>query len=579
MRSALQQATSGELITFDSSLNGATIELSIVGEPHSILLGETYTGMQFQGYAERDYGPSALYARKNVVLDASNLPAGVTIQWTGGDNNPARVLGVYGNLTLKNVSITGGNSQALAIAGSTAQPYTLARGGGLAVWGIADLSDCAIYGNKILGDNEATRDRGALGGGIYANGLRLTHCMVSGNTAKGYGAAGGGIYSLGGADNTEGIGNDTNLTQCTVTGNRVTGQSAYGGGIFTLSGGPNNLATMTVSNCTVARNLVEDDPDLPEVGQYYYRGGGLYLGGGSLKLISSTVAENQVNGPLATFSGKPNIGGGGVAATIGNAHVVENVQLQSSIVAGNRINGASQDWYAGSLINFYSYGYNRIGSIDFSQILVPCPEWMDLSRRHYPGVGDLDGLDPANVLDLTSIHHHASIVSAGTDAGRPAVLWYAPGAAAIDQVPNQPYTFNAVSVGYRGFGVATDDFLNRVLERIRAQYGDILGSDFGSDFGDLSGVTWYGPAKTWPTNPQNAAWITFWHNLDTEINGRLGPAGLNDSFWGSFPSGALDDNVSVTVTTIPLSATPSSTDQQGASRPRNGLGDIGAIEK
>jgi len=579
LRSALDQATTGQPITFDSSLNGATIELSIIGEEHTTLLAETYSGMAFQGYAERDYGKSALFADRNVVIDASSLPDGITIKWTGGDATPARVLAVYGNLTLRNIAITGGYSQAEAISGSATQPYTLARGGGLAVWGTLTLDDSSVYGNKIVGDNEASRDRGAYGGGIYANGLELTNSIVSGNTALGYGAAGGGIYSVGGADNTGGHGNDTSLSQCVISGNRVTAQHAYGGGVFTLSGGPNNLATMTITNCTIARNLAEDNPNLPEAGQFYYRGGGVYMGGGSLDIISSTIAENEVNGTLAIFSGKPNIGGGGVAATIGNAHVVEDVQIQHSIVIGNKLNGAPADWFAGSLINFYSYGYNRIGALDFSQILVPCPEWMDLSRKHYPEPGDLDGLALADVLDLNAIQHHSTILSAGTDAGQPVVLWYSPGTAATDQIPSAQYSFNIIRAGYEGYGASTDDFLNHLLDKLRTEHGDVLGTDFGSEFGDLTGTTWYGPAQTWPSDPQNAPWIAFWRALDVDLNGRLGTAGLNDNFWSTYHTGPVGQTVSITVTSDPYSAQLISSDQQRHSRPHGGKGDVGAIEK
>ena len=579
LRSALDQASSGDTINFDSSLNGATIELNLIGENHSVLLGETYSGMTFQGYAERDYGKSALYTRKDIELDATTLPDGVTIKWGGGDTNPARVLAVYGDLTLRNINITGGYSLAEAITGSATQPYTLARGGGVAVWGTLTLDHSAIYGNKIVGDTESSRDRGTYGGGVYANGLNLTNCVVAGNSAKGYGAAGGGIYSVGGADHISGAGNNATISQCVVSGNRVTAQHGYGGGIFTLSGGPTNLARMTVTNSTIARNLAEDNPDLPEIGQYYHRGGGIYMGGGSLTVISSTIAENQVNGPVAIFSGKPNIGGGGVAATIGNAHVVEDVHLQQSIVIGNTMNGAPADWFAGSLINFYSYGYNRIGAIDFSQILVPCPEWLDLSRKHYPEPGDQDGLAIADALDLANIHHHATILSAGTDAGQPVVLWYSPGAAATEQVPTAEYSFNVISAGYTGYGQSTDDFLNQLLDKLRTDHADDLGSDFGSDFGDLTGTTWYGPAQTWPSDPANAAWITFWRNLDTKINGRLGSATLGDNFWATYTTGPISDNVSITVNTTNLSAQLGTTDQQGNARPKGGLGDIGAIEK
>ena len=107
----------------------------------------------------------------------------------------------------------------------------------------------------------------------------------------------------------DGTGIDSSLTACTVSGNRVTGQHAYGGGIFTLGGGPNNTMYMRLTNCTIATNLVEDNPDInPAPGpmvQYYYRGGGVYVGGGSLSVASCTIAENSVTGNAATFSGKP----------------------------------------------------------------------------------------------------------------------------------------------------------------------------------------------------------------------------------------------------------------------------------
>lgn len=581
LRSALAAAGSGQTITFDSALNGAIFELNVIGESHTTLKGEVYSGGPpiYQGYFDRDYGKSALYAHKNVVIDASNLPSGVTIKWEGGDSNPARVLAVYGDLTLRNVTITGGRSTAEAITGGT-QPYTLARGGGIAVWGTATLENCTISGNKITGDVESSRDRGTYGGGIYANGLKIKNCVISGNSAIGYGAAGGGIYSVGGADNVniQNLGNEVTLDNCTVSGNRVTAQHAYGAGVFTLAGGPTNRAWMKITNCTIARNLAEDNPNIPEVGQYYYRGGGIYMGGGSLSVVSSTIAENEVNGNLAMFSGKSNMGGGGIASTIGDAHVVEDLIVQHSIVAGNKMNGASADYFAGSLLNFYSYGYNRFGSMDFGQILVPVPDWTDMSRKHYPKAGDRDGVSAAQVLALDQLQYRNSIVSAGTDAGQPAVLWYPPMGTAVDQIPSSAYNVAYVTAGYTGFGSSTDDFLNHVLDNLRTAHGDVLGSDFGTSFGDLTGTTFYGPAQTWPSNSQNAAWIKFWRDLDVAINGRLGTGGLNDDYWGGFPTGQVG-NERVTVVSKTNSVQLVTTDQRGNPRSAAQLGDIGAIEK
>jgi hypothetical protein len=578
LRSALEAAASGETITFDSTLDGDTILLSVVGEEHSILQGEVYVANAFAGYQDRDYGKSALYAHKNVSIDASDLPNGITIRWNGGGALHARVLAVYGNLTMRNVTIASGYSQAEAISEGT-QPYTLARGGGLAVWGTAHLDNCTIMGNTCEGESGSARDRGTYGGGIYADGLDLKDCVISGNTVVAYGAGGGGIYSVGGAEQTDGRGNDTSLTRCTVSGNRVTAQHAYGGGIFTLSGGPVNLATMFLTNCTIARNLVEDHPAFANAGQWYDRGGGIYMGGGSLWMSACTIAENAVTGELAYFSGKPNLGGGGGCATIGNAHTVETVWLQNSIVVGNTLNGANEDWFAGSLLDFFSQGYNLVGNVNFSWILVPVPDWMMSSRRRWPKAGDMDGVALEEALNVAGAQRHATAVSAGTDAGQPAVLWYPPADLAVDKIPSQDYPVTYVNAGYTGSGQPTDDFLNYVILQCRSQYGAILGADFGSEFGDMTGTTWYGPAVTWPSNAQNAAWIAFWHDLDTAIAGRLGMAPLNDDFWGTFTTGPLGDHVYITVERQTKTFRMESEDQLGTARPRGGTGDIGAIER
>ena len=577
LRSAVAAAGRGTRITFDPALDGATFVLTVVGDPHSVLLGEIYSGMTFAGYGERDYGKSALYARKDLTIDASALPNGITVRWGGGDASHARVLGVYGDLTMRNVTVSSGYSQAEAITGGS-QPYTLARGGGLAVWGVLTLENCAVIGNTCFGDYTASRDRGTYGGGIYANELDLQDSVISGNAAIGYGAAGGGIYSVGGAERTSGRGADALLSRCTVSGNRVTAQHAYGGGIFTLSGGPTNLATMFLTNCTIARNLVQDNPDLPEAGQYYYRGGGIYMGGGSVQMLACTIAENAVTGYPAVFSGKPNMGGGGGCATIGNAHTVENLSWQNTIVVGNTLNGAAEDWFFGSILHFFSRGYNLAGVINSSQILVPCPAWLMLSRKHWPKAGDVDGAALNEALDVAGAVYHPTAVSVGVGPGQPAVLWYPPADLAADKIPNAQYPISHIDAGYSGFAEPTDDFLNQVILKLRSEYGSILGGDFGEEFGDLTGTTWYGPATTWPSNSQNAAWIAFWRNLDTAIGDRLGMIILGDEFWETFHNGALGNViVSVEETTAQYRMEPS--DQRADARPKGTMGDIGAIER
>ena len=103
IRDAVDRIKNGGTITFDVSLNGETIDLDIVGEEHSILKGEVFFLVlppppppywRYDGYLERDYGASALYAAKDLTIDASDLPDGITLNWTGGEANPARVMAV-----------------------------------------------------------------------------------------------------------------------------------------------------------------------------------------------------------------------------------------------------------------------------------------------------------------------------------------------------------------------------------------------------------------------------------------------------------------------------------------------------
>lgn len=603
LRMALELVADGGTVTFDPSLDNGTIDLAIVATDNTRIYGETFVGMTFDSYAERDYGKSALYAAKDVTIDASALPSGITLRWTGGESNRARVLAVLGNLTMMNVAVTGGWSSAEATPSDNTQPYTLARGGGLAVWGLATLDNCTLFGNRVEGDNTASRDRGAFGGGIYANGVALTNCVVSGNRAKGFGAAGGGIYSVGGAENlwyepVEYVGKSV-VTRCAVTGNRVTGQHAYGGGIYSDGGGPGNLYPIRLSNCTVARNLVEDNPDIPNISmfQYYFRGGGFYMSNGYLEADACTIVENRVTGMKTTFSGgKPNMGGGGVAATIGNAHTVEYMEIWHSVIAGNTlgwvtptdnatVHEADDDVYTGSLLHFFSHGYNRFGTADFSQILVPVPDWYCMNRKHYPKIGDADGVALDNVLSVSSVHTHSSIVSAGTDIGENAVLWYPPTAALSGLVPLDPYSVQHLFVDpgvSNGFlvEVPSDDLLRQVITWTR-DYAPQLGADFGAALIDNAAeMVWYEENATWPSDPRNAAYIAWWRALDNEVGGRLGDVCLGEDFWEAVAdSGRLSstgwDSYYDTVRDPIQRAT---VDQLGTARWPTGKSAIGAIE-
>lgn len=577
LRSALAEIPSGGRIGFDPSLDGGTISLATVGETNSILIGESFPMGKFAGYVERDYGPSALYAAKDVTIDASALPHGITLAWTGGEANPARVLAVRGDLTLRNLTLTGGVARAAATAWP-GQAWTLGRGGAVAVWGTAILEGCTLHGNRAEGDLEPSRDRGSFGGGIYGNRLILVDDVIAGNRVEGYGAAGGGVYSVGGAG-LPGLG--SRITRCAINGNRVTGQHAYGGGVYSDGGGPGNTFAIVIEDSTLARNVVEDHPGLdePAGSQYYYRGGGFYMSNGSLALLSSTIAENEVTGPEAVFRGRPNTGGGGIAATIGDAHVVDTMQLRHSIVAGNTVNGEANDVYSGSLLHFTSDGCNLVGRLDLSQILVPVPPWWSVSRKHWPKNGDAEDVALADVLDLAGAETAPGIVSAGTDAGSPVLLAYPPTGPAVDRVPSAPYVVDAILAEVDTMSGGEEQFLDRVVERLRIEHADVLGEDFGATLPPTDGIIFVEVSDTWPSEPANGPWIAFWRALDEEIGGRLGAAGPGDAFWAAFTPPAGGARFTWSWRREYRTVRASERDQRGRSRPANGRADVGAIER
>jgi len=637
LRSAIALASDGQPIVFDANLDGGSIQLSIVGEEHTVLKGEVM-GMRDEpsgpvsflvGYFERDYGRSALYARKDVVIDASSLPSGITLAWVGGEENPARVLAVYGNLTMTNISVTGGLSVAEELPppdpdDEYGQLSTRARGAGLAVWGAARLVNCTVFNNHCLRDEQVparSRDAGVFGGGVYADIVEMEGCVVSGNSLAASGVSGGGVFSVGGAESNRWT---SWIKQSAITGNRIRGVMAYGGGCYSDGGGIGKRKSLALANCTIARNLVEPLPGLPPFmyGIGYWRGGGAYISNGLLNIQGCTIVENQVHGmPRTDDLGKPNLAGG-VAATIGNAHAVESMTIGHSVIAGNTVHESggivyNHDIFTGSLLYYKSMGYNRIGVIDFSQILVPVgePDWASLCRKHYPKQGDEDGVDVAAVLNLeTGVTYSDSVLSAGVDAPNPAVLHYEPQGSAVDQIPTSPYSLDEIYAEYDVTSGVDDTFLAILLARVESHYGLTgFAGDFTTDFETflqnvdsddetegiqpytdpsgnpivtLADTHWFGPAETWPKELPNYPYIHFWHRLDSALLAEgipgMGPEALGDDDWAAlFASGPLAENPGITMD-VWIRPTPRfamlEVDQVGTERPANALGDIGACE-
>ena len=478
-----------------------------------------------------------------MVIDASSLASGITLAWTGGEANPARVLAVRGNLTLRNVSITGGWSVAEELPApdpedELGQLSTRARGGGVAVWGIARLEDCTIYDNHAKRDASVparSRDAGVFGGGVYADIVEMERCVVGGNSLSrppGYPAAGCSRWAA--PKPGEGC---RGFAAPRSPGTGLKGFSHTAAASTRTAAASGSRTRWPSQNSTVARNLVAELPGQapPLYGIGYWRGGGVYMSNGSLTIHGATIVENEVYGtPRTDDLEKPNLAGG-VVATIGNAHAVEDMIIGHSIIAGNHVHETggrdyAQDVFTGSLFYFKSRGFNRFGVLDFSQMLVPVgqPDWRSLCRRHFPKVGDEDGVLLSEVLNLqTGIAYSESILSAGTDARSPAVLHYEPRGSALEQVPAEPYTVEEVLGEYRVAGGHQDGFLAIVLGRVEAHYGlDGFASGFTEDFeaflrsvdldeeepglqpyldpsGEpiltLAATLWFGPSQAWPS--------------------------------------------------------------------------------
>ena len=315
----------------------------------------------------------------------------------------------------------------------------------------------------------------------------------------------------------------------------------------------------------------------PPGSQYYFRGGGFYMSNGSVAVEQATIVENAVTGIPAMFNNKPNMGGGGMTATIGNAHVVENMKITRSIIAGNTVGGAIDDVYTGSLLEFTSGGHNLVGHLTVSQILVPIPPWWSLSRKHWPNPGDATDIRVKDVLSTSKPQYHSWIKSVGTDAGKHTIVWMLPLGAAVDQIPRSGVQTRRELAQFEGPASLQGSFLNDVLAAIRTRYGSILGNNFGEEFGDLSALTFAESPITWPSDPANAPWIGFWRSLDTMISGRLGDAYLADDFWGTFQ--AISYGYSINHITDLETVGLTRSDQRGRLRPHGRNGDIGAIER
>ncbi len=193
LRALIGLALPGDTITFaPASVNGGTITLG-----------------------------SQLLVDKNLVIDATMLPAGITVN---GGNATHRSFTVNAGRTvaMHGLTLTGGRTTATAGAGD---------GGAILNHGTLTLTRSTFFNNTSTQDS---------GGALQNNGsLTLTHCTLASNTAPLGGKAGGAIRNNG----------TLALTHCTIVGNT----SVFGGGIYN-----DPARTVTITNSIVAGNTGND---------------------------------------------------------------------------------------------------------------------------------------------------------------------------------------------------------------------------------------------------------------------------------------------------------------------------------
>jgi hypothetical protein len=248
------------------------------------------------GVNNSTYGPTGLPVVSSEITIQGN---GSTIK-RGIGAPEFRLISVnqYGNLTLQQITITGG---------IVSREYFVGSGGGIALdRGVLSLIDSTVSGNAAGGG----------GGGIenYSGDLILTRCMVSGNSA----VRGGGLENLNGS--------------LTLTNSMVSGNSARGGG-----GISNQWGHLILTNSRVLENTAEG------------RGGGINNNGGALTLTESTVSGNSGfhGGGIATDETN---GGDGIIKSIVSKNVASGcgggvysddggLRLMDSTVSGNSAGG------------------------------------------------------------------------------------------------------------------------------------------------------------------------------------------------------------------------------------------------
>ena len=354
-----------------TSLRGAIMDANSHGGNNTIILGQqrrqqiyrlTLSGADEDAARKGDLD----ITRGNLIISGA-VSKTTIIDATGlGD----RVFQVFphANLTLANLTITGGTAPQ-AQSGSFYTPTKGAESGG-AIYNAGGLmlKDCVITNNSSGGGNSNPGNGGGRpggdGGAIFNSAeLTMINCSVAGNFCGGgvdgaSGGNGGGIYNVG----------TSALSECHIGGNASGDGGPPGGNAFGFAGsggdggGVYNTGSMILINCTVGDNLGGQGknggaPGIVSIGNIPGapggdggNGAGIY-NSGQLKLTFCTI-NNNTAGSGGSGGGSEGFkdGAGGAGGSGAGIYNAGSLSLNTCTISMNN-NGIGGDGGKG-----YPYG-------------------------------------------------------------------------------------------------------------------------------------------------------------------------------------------------------------------------------
>jgi hypothetical protein len=340
LRTAISNAANGDVIAFDSALNGATITLTSDGNNGTLNFP----------------GPVALVVSgKSITIQGPSQ--GITITMSGSTNLRLFYVASGAGVTLTQVVLKGGKAKggngyrggggAAGLGGAVFNEGTLVIKQSLlsnnsATGGNGQVRNCPCGGGGGMGADATSN---GLGGGPNGGSTGYTGGAGGPGGGGGYssgppdggagGFGGGGGYSAGGDGGAGGFGGGNagggsgNWFDASFGGGRGASDGGGGGGM----GGAifNNAGAVTISNTTLTGNTATGGTGA-EAGKAY--GGAIFSRNGTLNLYNNTISSNTANDGGRQVYVLSDGGGNTANYTLSNNIVGQNNTTITDFVAG-----------------------------------------------------------------------------------------------------------------------------------------------------------------------------------------------------------------------------------------------------